>query len=69
MIYFGLSLPLFQRFSLRRRGRRFVIRLGTPWDFRDPEHRWDVAMSFLSFMAALALALFLLDHFFPLQAA
>ena len=47
------------------RGRKFSIRLGTPWDFRDPEHRWDVVLSFVSFMFALAIAGFVFDYLFP----
>lgn len=61
LAYFLVCLPLFQRISLRMRGRRFTVRLGTPWRFQDPEHRWDVLMSFLSFTAALALAMWGLD--------
>ena len=67
--YFGITLPLFQRFSKARRGRRFVIRLGTPWQFGNPEHRWDVLMSALSFLLALGVSMFTLDYFFPLEAA
>ncbi len=61
LIYFPISLPLFQRLSVRVKGRRFVVRLGTPWKIRNPDHRWDVLMSVLSFMAALALAMWALD--------
>ena len=61
VVYFGISLPLFQRLSLRLRGRKFVIRLGTPWKFPDREHRWDVLFSFVSFMLALAVSMFFLD--------
>ena len=67
--YFLVFLPLFQSLSRRIRGRKFVIRLGTPWRFSDPEHRWDVLMSFVSFMVTLAVAMFVLDWFFPLADA
>jgi hypothetical protein len=66
VVYFGLCLPLFQAVSRRIRGRKFVIRLGTPWQFGDKEQRWDVLMSALSFALALGLALFILDAVFPL---
>ncbi len=68
VVYFGVSLPLFQRFSMWRKTRRFVIRLGTRWNARDPNHRWDVVMSFLSFFVALAISMILLDQLMPLQA-
>ena len=55
--YFGLTQPLAQRLSVRLRGRRFTIRLGTPWNVRDPEQRWDVLYSVASFMLALALSM------------
>lgn len=64
-VYFGLCLPAFQLISRRTRGRKFVVRLGTPWKASDPEHRWDVLMSFLSFVAALALSMYLLDLLLP----
>ena len=51
--------------SKKHKGRKFIIRLGTAWKASDPEHRWDVAMSFLSFAIALAISLFLLDLLFP----
>ena len=62
--YFGFFLPVFQYVSRRKRGRKFTIRLGIPWDFRNPEHRWDVLMSFLSFMFAMAAGIFVFDYFF-----
>ena len=61
LVYFPICLPLFQRLSVRMKGRRFTIRLGTPWKFQNPDHRWDVLMSVLSFMTALALAMWALD--------
>lgn len=64
--YFGACLPLFQWFSRRLRQRKFVVRLGTPWRFSDPEQRWDVLLSFISFVLALGVSLFLLDYLFPL---
>ncbi|GAB5452929.1 MAG: hypothetical protein Hals2KO_32570 [Halioglobus sp.] len=64
--YFCVVLPLFQLISLRVRGRKFVIRLGTPWKFSNPEHRWDVLLSFLSFVVTLGISFFVLDFFFPL---
>lgn len=67
LVYFGVSLPLFQRFSLWRKARRFTVRLGSPWNARDPNHRWDVAMSFLSFVVALAISMILLDQLVPFQ--
>ena len=63
-----MSLPLFQRFSMWRKARRFEIRLGTPWNARDPDHRWDVVMSFLSFVFALAISMILLGQLMPFQA-
>ena len=66
--YFLVALPVFQVISRRFRGRKFVIRLGTPWKFSDPEHRWDVLLSFVSFMVSLAVSAFILDWFFPLAA-
>ena len=65
--YFGIVLPVFQQISRHVKGRRFVIRLGTPWRFSDAEHRWDVLLSFVSFVVALGLSLFVLDLFFPLK--
>ena len=65
VVYFGVSLPLFQRFSLWRKSRRFVVRLGTPWSMRNPDHRWDVVMSFLSFIAALGVSMALLEQLMP----
>ena len=66
VIYFGICLPLFQLISQRKRGRKFIIRLGgSGWNFRDAEHRWDVLMSFLSFMIALAVSMIILDQLFP----
>jgi len=59
---------LFQAISKRLKGRKFVIRLGTPWRFSDPNHRWDVVMSFLSFVMALAISLYLLDLVVPFDA-
>jgi hypothetical protein len=67
--YFAVFLPLFQLISRRIRGRKFVIRLGTPWTFSDPEHRWDVLLSFVSFMVTLAVSVFILDWYFPLPEA
>jgi len=68
-VYFGVVLPLFQLLSQRTRGRRFVIRLGTPWKFTDLEHRWDVLLSFFSFIVALGVSMFILDYFYPLAGA
>ena len=65
VLYFGVVLPLFQRLSRHLRRRRFTLRLGSPWDVRDPEHRWDVLMSFLSFVTCLALTLWLVDLGLP----
>jgi len=67
VVYFGLCLPLFQQISKRKKGRKFVLRLGMAWNAKDPEQRWDVLMSFLSFMLALAIALYLLDLVIPFQ--
>ena len=61
-VYFGASLPAFQYVSRRWLGRRFVVRLGSPWRFGNPGHRWDVLLSFLSFAAALAVSMLLLDQ-------
>jgi len=65
VVYFGLCLPLFQAISKKRQGRKFTIRLGTAWNAKDPEHRWDVFMSFLSFAAALAISMYILDLVAP----
>ena len=65
IIYFVIVLPVFQLLSLKILGRKFVIRLGTPWKFSNSDHRKDVLMSFISFMLALALSMFILDYFFP----
>ena len=62
-----MCLPVFQRISKRMRNRRFNIRLGMAWDAGDAEQRWDVLMSFLSFMLALAISMFLFDLVIPLQ--
>ncbi len=61
LVYFSICLPLFQSLSVRLKGRRFTVRLGTPWKIRNSDHRWDVLMSVLSFMAALAAAMWALD--------
>ncbi len=66
LAYFFVVLPLFQLVSVRVRGRKFVIRLGTPWQFSNPEHRWDVLLSFLSFAVTLGVSFFALEFFFPL---
>ena len=63
MAYFGIILPSFQLISQRIRDRKFVIRLGTPWRFSDPEHRWDVLLSLTSFIVALGISLLVLDFF------
>jgi hypothetical protein len=68
LVYFGLCLPLFQLMSRRKKGRKFVIRLGTVWSHKDAEQRWDVLMSFLSFALALAISMFLLDLVMPFRA-
>jgi len=67
VVYFGVCLPIFQQISKRKRGRKFVIRLGMAWNAKDPEHRWDVLMSFLSFVLALAIAMYLFDLVIPFQ--
>lgn len=61
VFYFGFSLPLFQFISRKRRGRKFVIRLGTPWKVSDSDQRWDVLMSVLSFILALAISLYFIE--------
>jgi hypothetical protein len=58
-------LPAFQAISKKLRGRKFVIRMGTPWQFSDPEQRWDVMMSFLAFMLALTIAMLVFDQLIP----
>jgi hypothetical protein len=65
LVYFAVCLPLFQAISKKRKGRKFVVRLGTAWKLSDPEHRWDVAMSFLSFVMALAISIFVFDYIVP----
>jgi hypothetical protein len=65
-VYFGLILPVFHRISLRFRARKFVIRLGTPWSLKDKEHRWDVFLSFTSFIVSLGVSLVVLEFLFPL---
>ena len=65
--YFGISLPVFQRLSQSRRNRKFTVRLGTSWNPRDPQQRWDVLMSFISFMVALAMAIYLFSLIFPFE--
>ena len=67
VVYFGICLPVFQRISKRKRGRKFIIRLGMAWNAKDAEQRWDVLMSFLSFMLALAISMFLFDLVIPFQ--
>lgn len=69
VVYFAICLPVFQKISKRKRGRKFIIRLGGPWNARDAEQRWDVMMSFLSFMLALAISMYLLDLIIPFQQA
>lgn len=65
--YFGIILPVFQRISQKFRGRSFVIRLGTPWSFKNVEHRWDVLLSFVSFIITLGISLYIFNLFFPLE--
>ena len=65
VIYFVIALPVFQAISRQVKGRKFVIRLGAPWQFNNSEHRWDVFMSVISFMLALGIAMFLFDYFYP----
>lgn len=67
--YFAVFLPAFQLLSQRVRGRKFTVRLGTPWRLSDPEHRWDVLLSFVSFIVTLGVSLFILDCLFPLGGA
>ena len=69
MAYFGVVLPIFQFISQRIRGRKFVIRLATPWKFSNVEHRWDVLLSSVSFIVTLGVSIFLLDFLFPLAEA
>jgi hypothetical protein len=69
MVFFGFILPVFQLISRRMRDRKFVVRLGTPWKFSDAEHRWDVLLSFVSFVVTLGISLFVLDLIFPLREA
>ena len=63
--YFGGCLPLFQAISKKFKGRKFIVRLGTSWKASDPAQWWDVAMSFLSFVMALGISLYLLDLLVP----
>jgi hypothetical protein len=65
-VYFGIILPIFRIISQRFRGRKFVIRLGTPWSFSDKEHRWDVFFSFTSFMITLGISFVVLEFLFPI---
>ena len=65
-VYFGIILPIFRKISLHFRGRKFVIRLGTPWSFSDKEHRWDVFFSATSFIVALGVSFVVLEFLFPL---
>jgi len=67
VVYFGICLPVFQRISKRMSNRKFIIRLGMAWNAGDAEQRWDVLMSFLSFMLALAISMFLFDMVIPFQ--
>ena len=67
LAYFCVVLPVFQIASRRFKGRKFVIRLGTAWKFSNPEHRWDVFLSFVSFIVTLGISFFTLDFFFPLE--
>ncbi len=62
VVYFGLCLPAFQRYSAVKRGRRFTVRLGGAWQWSNPQHRWDVLMSFLSFAVALGLSMLIWDQ-------
>ena len=66
VVYFGIVLPIFHKISQRFRGRKFVIRLGTPWSFSDKEHRWDVFLSFTSFVITLGISFFVLEFLFPI---
>jgi hypothetical protein len=66
LVYFRVFLPLFQLVSKRMLGRKIVVRLGTPWQFSNKEHRWDVLLSFVSSIVTLGVSIFLLDLFFPL---
>ena len=65
--YFGIILPIFHGISQKFRGRRFVIRLGGAWSFKNAEHRWDVLLSFVSFIVTLGISLYVFDFFFPLR--
>jgi len=60
---------VFQLLSKRVKGRKFDIRLGVPWSLSNPEHRWDVFLSFVSFIVTLGFSLFFLDVFMPLKEA
>ena len=62
-------MPAFQTVSKKVRNRKFIMRLGTPWQFSDPEQRWDVAMSFISFMVALTISMLIFDQLFPFDGA
>lgn len=66
MAYFGVVLSVSQLISQRVRGRKFVIRLGTPWKFSNAEQRWNVLLSFVSFIVAMGVSFFVLDFFLPL---
>ena len=65
--YFGVVLPILQLISQRIRGRKFVIRLATPWKFSNAEHRWDVFLSCVSIIVTLAVSLCVLDLLLPLR--
>ena len=67
IVYFGITLPIFHGISQKLRGRRFVIRLGAPWSVKDAEHRWDVLLSFVSFIITLGVSLYIFDFFFQLE--
>lgn len=67
LTYFGIILPVFHGISHKYRGRKFVIRLGAPWSFKNAEHRWDVLLSFVSFIITLGISLYIFDVFFPLE--
>jgi len=66
-VYFAICLPIFQLISRRRKGRKFIVRLGMAWSIKDSEQRWDVLMSFLSFMLALAISMYFFDLVIPFQ--
>ena len=55
--YFFVAKPMLERFSIKVKGRNYVIQSPTTFDLSTPDGRWDVLMNILVIVVALFVAL------------